>query len=205
MPGLSPSYDQRRFDPADWRNRLLIVASGAGQPGAVTLNADATIWRAQIQRGHSVCHATVSGRAVMIYVAGGRVRVNDESLADGDQLRAEGETEFDITADADADLILIDAGLAVPACRASHQQGIAMVGRMPNLEKIDNLVCLGAIADGYLDEIGEFRPGESWSECATRVGNRLPDLAMWLRQADARWDALEAALKIKPASGTGLS
>jgi quercetin 2,3-dioxygenase len=199
--GLLPSYDQRRFNPPYWRNQLLIVASGAGGPGAVTLNADATILRARIEKGHCVRHATASGRAVMIYVAGGSVRANTERLADGDQFRAEGETEFVITAETDADLILIDAALTVPsAYRASHQQGIAMMGRMPDLEKIDNLVCLGAIADGYLDEMGEFRPGESWSECATRVGSRSPDLAVWLRQADTRWDALEAKLKVKSTS-----
>ena len=202
--GLPPSYDQRRFDPADWRNRLLAVASGSGRPGTATLNADATIWRARLDRGRSVRHATASDRAVMVYVSEGSVRVNAESLAGGDQLRAEGEAEFTIASVTDADLILVDVALAVPAAyRASRQQGIAMVGRMPNLEKTDSLVCLGALADGYLDEIGEFRPGESWSECATRIGKRLPDLVMWLRQADARWDALEAALQARPASDTG--
>ena len=191
-PGLAPSYDQRRFDPADSRNRLLAVASGSGQPGVVTLNADATIWRARLDAGHSVRHATATDRAVMVYVTGGSLRVNAEVLDAGDQFRAEGEAGFAIAALTDAELILIDVALAVASARqVPRQQGIAMVHRMPDLKKIVSLVCLGAIADGYLDEIGEFRPGESWSECAARVERGAPVLAAWLREADARWDALE--------------
>ena len=193
-PGLPPSYDQRSFAPADWLNRLHPVADGRGRPGVVTLNADATIWRARIERGRAVRHATAPDRAVMIYVASGQVRVGGEPLADGDQFRAEGEVEVAISADSNAELILIDVALALPgACRPARQYGIAMVHRMPDLGKITSLVCLGAIADGYLDEIGEFRPGESWSECAARVAGRTPELAAWLRDADARWDILEKA------------
>ena len=46
--GLSPSYDQKRFDPASWKNALYPVASGQGLPETVTFHTNATIYLADL-------------------------------------------------------------------------------------------------------------------------------------------------------------
>ncbi len=49
--GLQPSYDQKRFSPNDWNNRLLPVASGLNVPGTVTFHTNATIYRCHLEAG----------------------------------------------------------------------------------------------------------------------------------------------------------
>ena len=61
---------------------------------------------------------------------------------------------------------------------------------LPDLDAITDNVRLGAVVDGYLEEIGEFRPGEAWEDCADRVVRRKLALAEWLRCADARWEQI---------------
>lgn len=63
----------------------------------------------------------------------------------------------------------------------------------PDLSRIHDLVTLGAVIDGFLEEIGEFRPGEAWEDCGQRVKQESPDLADWLRQADHRWQEIESS------------
>ncbi len=65
--------------------------------------------------------------------------------------------------------------------------------RLPDLPDALDLVRLGALVDAFLEEIGEFRPGEAWGDCAGRVEKEDPELAAWLREADKRWDAIEGA------------
>ena len=69
-----------------------------------------------------------------------------------------------------------------------------MSGRvLPDLGRETSLVRLGALVDGFLEDIGEFRPGEAWSDCAQRVEGCDPALAAWLREADRCWEAIERA------------
>ncbi|MBK6898689.1 MAG: hypothetical protein IPH09_05280 [bacterium] len=87
--GLTPSYDQRTFDPDDWRNRLHAVASGRGDAGAVTLNADAVIHRCDLEAGR-VRHARGRRRQAEIRVReGGAPAGRRQELDANDQARIE--------------------------------------------------------------------------------------------------------------------
>ena len=66
-------------------------------------------------------------------------------------------------------------------------------GGLPGLDALADHVRLGATVDAYLEEIGEFRPGEAWGDCANRVQPADPGLAAWVRHADARWDEIDRA------------
>jgi quercetin 2,3-dioxygenase len=45
--GMPPGYEEKRFDAADKRGRLRIVASPDGRDGSVTIHSDASIYTAQ--------------------------------------------------------------------------------------------------------------------------------------------------------------
>lgn len=111
--GLKPTYDQKTFSPADWRNRLLPVASGQGVKGAVTLHTDATIYRCALDKGKEVSLGKTAGRRLFIYLTDGRILVNGESLAAKDQARIDMDDPLVIQAADDSQLILID----VPSCK----------------------------------------------------------------------------------------
>ena len=108
-PRLPPSYAQQHFEPGQWRNRLLPVASGQGLPDAVTFHTDATIYRAALDAGRNIDFDAMPGRAVFIYPGHGRLSVNGEELAQNDQLRILPGGTLHLSAVEDTGFILIDS------------------------------------------------------------------------------------------------
>lgn len=106
--GLTPSYDQRTFDPGDRRNRLHAVASGRGDAGAVTLNADAVIHRCDLEAGRAVTHEAAAGRRRFVYVKEGRLLVDGRELDANDQARIGAAGVLAIEARERADFVLIE-------------------------------------------------------------------------------------------------
>jgi quercetin 2,3-dioxygenase len=113
VPNLKPSYDQRPFDSSGWKNRLLPVASGQGIPDTVTFHTDATIYRAELDRGRSLDFGQTAGRRVFTYLTKGRLSLNGQALEEKGQARADIDEPLRIEAQADSELILI----AVPSCK----------------------------------------------------------------------------------------
>ncbi len=111
--GLTPTYDQKSFTPADWSGRLLPVASGQGIAGAVSFHTDATIYRAAVDAGGRLIHGVTTGRRVFVYVTAGRMRLNGELLNSQDQARIDIDGALNFTAETDVEFILID----VPSCK----------------------------------------------------------------------------------------
>ena len=107
-PRLPPSYAQQHFEPGQWRNRLLPVASGQGLPDAVTFHTDATIYRAALDAGRKIDFDAVPERGVFIYSSHGRLSVNGEELAQNDQLRIQAGGPLHLTALENTGFILID-------------------------------------------------------------------------------------------------
>jgi len=110
---LSPSYDQRRFSPDQWENRLLPVASGQNLPDTVTFHTDATIYRAALDAGKELTFKQTAGRRIFIYLTSGKLTVNGTLLQVNDQARIDEEKPLVITATERAEFILID----VPSCK----------------------------------------------------------------------------------------
>lgn len=108
--GVEPSYEQKEFDPASWKNTLFPIASGQGIEGAVSFGSKADLYRCALDAGKKVTYDVTDDRKVFLYVISGHVSVNGEhELAQNDQLRIDLETHLEITASEDADFTLIDA------------------------------------------------------------------------------------------------
>ena len=79
-----PSYEQKRFDDADKRGVLRLVASPDGRDGSVTLHADASI-SAALSTAPKRPSATLDPqRKAYVHVVRGSVDVNGERLDAGD-------------------------------------------------------------------------------------------------------------------------
>jgi hypothetical protein len=105
--GLAPSYEQKRFSSDERAGRLLAIASGRGQEGAVRIHQDATIYVAALREGDSITHRLDEGRRAYLFVIEGRLQLNDHRLERGDQARVEGETQLRLSSPA-AEIYLID-------------------------------------------------------------------------------------------------
>jgi redox-sensitive bicupin YhaK (pirin superfamily) len=110
---LRPTYDQRTFEPSSWRNRLFPVASGQNLPNVVTFHTDATIYRAELDPGQTIEHLVGDTRRVFVYLTGGMIDVNDQTLNSKDQARADLESRLFFRAHEPSSLVLID----VPSCK----------------------------------------------------------------------------------------
>ena len=97
-PGLPPGYEQKRFEEADKRGRLRLVASPDGADGSVTIQQDARMYAAVLADGDQVEHAFEPGRRGWLHVASGSAELNGEALAAGDGAAIEGETRLSIRA-----------------------------------------------------------------------------------------------------------
>ena len=110
---LNPSYDQRTYDPASFRNVLFPLASGQNMANAVSFFTNATIYRSILESGNSIQFNTDDSRQIFIYVSSGQITANGISLHKKDQARINIETSLKIFATDETDFILID----VPSCK----------------------------------------------------------------------------------------
>ncbi len=110
---LEPAYSKKKFEPSDWNNRLLPLASGQGFEGALRINADATVYRASLEKGHMLHFNSKEGRLVFIYVSAGELSVNGQRLGQGDQARFDEEKTIHLETASSAEFVLID----IPANR----------------------------------------------------------------------------------------
>ena len=85
--GLAPSYEQKKFDSADFKNVLFPVASGQERAGAVSFHTDATIYRSQLDAGRRLDYPTPGNRKLFVYLTSGSLLVNGEKLGEKDQAR----------------------------------------------------------------------------------------------------------------------
>jgi len=106
--GVEPGYEQKRFEDAEKRGRLRLVASPDGADGSVTIHQNARVYAGLIDGAERVEHTLAAGRTAYVHVARGTVTVNGNPLAAGDALKAEGESRVTLEAGRDAEVLLFD-------------------------------------------------------------------------------------------------
>jgi redox-sensitive bicupin YhaK (pirin superfamily) len=106
--GIEPGYEQTRFEPAEKRGRLRLIASPDGADGSVTLHQDARVYAGLFEGDESAELAIGEGRRAYVHVARGSVRVNGQPLGAGDALRLEGEEAVRIDSGDAAEVLAFD-------------------------------------------------------------------------------------------------
>lgn len=86
-PGLIPSHEQKDFSRMSRQDQLLTVASGRGDPGAVTLHADAAVSLSTFSPAFALEYSMMEDRCALVYVTSGSISVNGVGLEEGDQGR----------------------------------------------------------------------------------------------------------------------
>ena len=82
--GITPSYEQKTFPPAEKRGRLRVVASPDGRDGSVTLHTDAVLYAGLFEQDEGAKLLLAPGRNAWVQVARGQVKANGELLSAGD-------------------------------------------------------------------------------------------------------------------------
>ena len=82
--GIAPSYEQKRFEDADKRGRLRLIASPDGADGSVTIHQDARVYAGIFDGRDEATLPIAKSRRAYVHVARGTIEVNDTPLATGD-------------------------------------------------------------------------------------------------------------------------
>ena len=108
QPGLEPGYEQKTIDPNQSSGRLLLIASPEGGGDAVVIHQDARIYSARLAAGDKASHSLKAGRHAWLQLAKGAVTLNGAALHDSDGAAVSDETELEIHAERETELLLFD-------------------------------------------------------------------------------------------------
>jgi len=105
---LPPSYEQRAFDLEKNRGRWILLASGDGRDGAVTVHQDVALSVARLLPGQQATYRLKPGRHAWAQAARGAAALNGATLGAGDGAAASGEEILEIKAVEEAEVLLFD-------------------------------------------------------------------------------------------------
>lgn len=103
--GITPGYEQKKFEEEERRGRLRLVASRDGRDGSVTIHQDAALYNA-ILDGTPVAHEFAEGRYGWLQVVRGEVTLNGQALKTSDGAAISDERSIAI--DGKGEVLLFD-------------------------------------------------------------------------------------------------
>lgn len=107
--GLTPSYEQKAYDPAKLANRLLPVVSSEGGEETASIHQDLTLYLSRLQAGQAIPFEQKAGRRIYLFVMEGTLALNpDTFLETRDAARITATAKLDIRAKEDTYFMLID-------------------------------------------------------------------------------------------------
>jgi redox-sensitive bicupin YhaK (pirin superfamily) len=108
--GGAPRWENRRFPKADRAGQLVTLASGNPQDEeALRIRADARVFGATFLAGTTVTHELGRFRHAYLVPARGVLLVNGQRVATGDGIAAVDEPDLNISAEHNAEFILVAA------------------------------------------------------------------------------------------------
>ena len=108
VQGIAPGYEERRFDAAEKRGRLRLIASPDGQQGSVTIHQDARLYAGLLDGPEQVVYPITAGRKVYLHLAQGELSVNGIVLKAGDALSITDEERITLDGGRQAEVLLFD-------------------------------------------------------------------------------------------------
>ena len=106
--GIPPSYEQKAFAMSEQKNALRLVASADAREGSLKIHQDARIYLSQLNAGKSFALTLERGRAAWLQTLRGSVELNGKRLDAGDGAAVESETDLQLIAATDAEIVLFD-------------------------------------------------------------------------------------------------
>jgi redox-sensitive bicupin YhaK (pirin superfamily) len=107
-PNAHPGWGAKPFPKDSREGAFRVLASGNGEDGALSINADARVLGATVKAGESIAIGAEPDRHLYL-VPSGRVRVNGVEAGPRDGIAITGESKIAIEAEEDSELVLVDA------------------------------------------------------------------------------------------------
>jgi hypothetical protein len=108
VSGIPPSYEEKRFEPADKRGRLRLIASSDGESGSVLVHQDVRVYGGLFDGPERATLDLAPGRRAYVHVARGSVHANGVELNAGDALKLTDEPSIEIERGGKAEILVFD-------------------------------------------------------------------------------------------------
>lgn len=106
--GLTPNYQERRFEDTGLADQLRLVVSPDGREGSLVIRQDATIHAGRLAAGAGSMHLLAPGRHAWLQVLSGAVTLNGTPLSSGDGASTSDPGPLSVAATEDAEVLLFD-------------------------------------------------------------------------------------------------
>jgi hypothetical protein len=106
--GLTPSYEQRAFEPQQLANQWRLLASGEPRQGALKIHQDVDLYATRLNTGLGLDHRSAPNRNLWLQVVRGHIQTDGETLKAGDGIAWTDMQSVRVRADADSELLLFD-------------------------------------------------------------------------------------------------
>jgi redox-sensitive bicupin YhaK (pirin superfamily) len=107
-PGIAPGYEEKRFESAEKRGRLRLIASPDRAEGSVRIQQDARVYAGLLDGSEQALLEVAPGRQVYVHVARGQVTANAVTLGPGDALKLRETTSLELRNGKDAEVLVFD-------------------------------------------------------------------------------------------------
>jgi redox-sensitive bicupin YhaK (pirin superfamily) len=108
--GITPGYEEKRFEAAEKRGRLRLAASPDGADGSVLIHQDARLYVGLFDGAETATLTLAPGRRAYVHVARGSVSVNGIALEAGDALKVSEEAAVVLADGNNAEVLVFDLG-----------------------------------------------------------------------------------------------
>jgi quercetin 2,3-dioxygenase len=108
VQGIPAEYEEKRFDAAEKRGRLRLIASPDRAEGSVLIHQDARAYAALLDGNEQAQLDVASGRLVYVHVARGQVTANDVTLGPGDALKLRDASQLLLRNGKDGEVLVFD-------------------------------------------------------------------------------------------------
>jgi redox-sensitive bicupin YhaK (pirin superfamily) len=108
VEGIDPSYEEKRFAPAEKRGRLRLIASPDQSEGSVLIHQDARVYAGLFDGAETASLDIAPGRLVYVHVARGGVQANGVALEAGDALKLSETPRLQLQNGRDAEALVFD-------------------------------------------------------------------------------------------------
>jgi redox-sensitive bicupin YhaK (pirin superfamily) len=108
VEGIAPGYEERRFDAAEKRGRLALIASPDRAAGSVLIHQDARAYAGLFDGAEQATLEVRPGRLIYVHVARGAIRANGAALDTGDALKLTDVTTLALQDGRGAEVLVFD-------------------------------------------------------------------------------------------------
>jgi redox-sensitive bicupin YhaK (pirin superfamily) len=106
-PGGKPHWGMQAFPKADRADNWVVLASGYGEEGALTINADARVYGATLATDGLLSHNVAKGKSAYLVVSKGAIEVNGLHLDPRDGA-AFSEGDYAIKSSEGAEIVMVE-------------------------------------------------------------------------------------------------